>query len=69
MNWWILLHGTVDVSAELGKGSEFTVSLPAEDKVYRNDKGAEFILNDCALQAKELAERKNARRMMLRIKA
>lgn len=50
-----LLHGTVDVSAELGKGSEFTVSLPAEDKVYRNDKGAEFILNDCALQAKELA--------------
>ena len=41
-----LHHGNIQVKSEPGSGSEFIVTFPKEEKVFKDDEQAEFILSD-----------------------
>ena len=41
-----LLNGTIEVKSQLGKGSEFCVQFPLEQKALEDESRVEFILND-----------------------
>lgn len=41
-----MLHGTIRLESEVGKGSRFTVTLPTDRVAFENDSKVELVMND-----------------------